>query len=50
MPGFRPRRRNLSLTATPTGHRSSALRGYDPLYLTDLTQDVPNPGTEPGSD
>jgi hypothetical protein len=50
MPGFRPRRRNLTLNATPAGRRSSPPRGYNPLYSTDPTQAVPNPGTVPGSD
>ena len=50
MPGFRPRRRNLTLTATPGGRRPPRLRGYNPLYPTDPTQAVPAPGTMPGSD
>jgi hypothetical protein len=50
MPGFRPSRRNLTLTATPTGRRSPPPRGYNPLYLTNPTLAEPNPGTVPGSD
>ena len=50
MPDFLPRRRHLTLTATPTGRRPSPLRGYNPRYPTDPTQAVPDPGAVPGSD
>jgi len=50
MPGFRPQRRHPPLTATPGDRRPSPLHGYNPLYPTDPTQAMPDPGTAPGSD